>query len=80
MNNFNDFLKFLQAECSAHDINLKIGKGYVIVSDYNDKASGYFCDETMTLAVSVTDNETNDFEVAIHEYNHMLQFLESADA
>lgn len=70
------FLKFVEFSCAENDITLLLSET-VSVSPGGVDSNGYFSGFTKTLAVATLKPKEEWFLILIHEFCHLLQYLEN---
>lgn len=70
------FIRLVQQDCSAKGVQFKVTDGAFLVLD-GLRCNGYFVEEpTPILAVATGKSSRKWFKTLVHEYCHMLQWLE----
>lgn len=73
------FIKFVRQECKRYGVKfILLQDKYIKANDYDDSCGGYFTEEPPELAVATRVWYTDFLSTLVHEYSHMLQWVEES--
>lgn len=75
MENVNQFIEYVKAECKANNIKLKLRQTGYIVATKSIKCGGYFDEVNGELVVA--KKSPRWLEILVHEYGHLTQWKEN---
>lgn len=76
-NSVSVFLEYVKRVCEENNIQLKIGRGKLVrMRPYNFKVAGYFDEDSRLLHCGKGSNETEFLSTLVHEFAHVLQWIE----
>jgi hypothetical protein len=72
--NDKKFIELVKSECKKHKVSCKLKDVKYLKPTPSIKCTGYFDDENRTLQVAMKQRDS--FEVLVHEYGHLTQWVE----
>lgn len=75
MENVDQFIEHVKAECKANNIKLKLKQSDYVVATKSIKCSGYFDETNRELVVAKKNPQW--LEILVHEYGHLTQWKEN---
>jgi len=72
-----DFLRYVRKTCKDNGVNVKIGRGRLVkMEPFNFKVAGYFDEDARLLHCGVGLNESEFLSTLVHEFAHVLQWID----
>jgi hypothetical protein len=72
-----DFLKYVRKTCKENGVKVKIGRGRLVkMTPFNFKVAGYFDEDEKLLHCGIGLNESDFLSTLVHEFAHVLQWID----